>query len=150
MLNSVIMMGRLTDNPELRQTPSGRSVCSFTIAVERTFKAEGAESQTDFFDVVAWGSSADFASKYFNKGQLVAVQGRMETRSYEDRNGVRRKAFNIVAENLHFAEPKRDSYAGGGQPAPSYEDQSQATPAFENNGNDSFREISDGDDDLPF
>ena len=104
MLNSVIMMGRLTDNPELRQTPSGRSVCSFTIAVERTFKAQGAERQTDFFDVVAWGSSADFASKYFNKGQLVAVQGRMETRSYEDRNGVRRKAFNIVAENLHFAE----------------------------------------------
>ncbi len=150
MLNSVIMMGRLTDNPELRQTPSGRSVCSFTIAVDRTFKSADGERQTDFFDVVAWGSTADFVSKYFTKGQLVAVQGRMETRSYEDRNGVRRKAFNIVAENVHFAEPKRDSYAGGGQPAPAYEDRTQATAAFENSGRDDFREIDDSDDDLPF
>ena len=136
MLNSVIMMGRLTDNPELRQTPSGRSVCSFTIAVDRTFKSADGERQTDFFDVVAWGSTADFVSKYFTKGQLVAVQGRMETRSYEDRNGVRRKAFNIVAENV--------------QPAPAYEDRSQATAAFENSGRDDFREIDDSDDDLPF
>ena len=73
MLNSVIMMGRLTDNPELRQTPSGRSVCSFTIAVDRAFKSQNGERQTDFFDVVAWGSTADFVSKYFVKGQLVAV-----------------------------------------------------------------------------
>ena len=150
MLNSVIMMGRLTDNPELRQTPSGRSVCSFTIAVDRAFKSQNGERQTDFFDVVAWGSTADFVSKYFVKGQLVAVQGRMETRSYEDRNGVRRKAFNIVAENVHFAEPKRDSYASGGQTAPAYDNQSQGASAFENNGRDDFREIDDGDDDLPF
>ncbi len=150
MLNSVIMMGRLTDNPELRQTPSGRSVCSFTIAVDRAFKSQNGERQTDFFDVVAWGSTADFVSKYFVKGQLVAVQGRMETRSYEDRNGVRRKAFNIVAENVHFAEPKRDSYAGGGQTASAYDNQSQGASAFENNGRDDFREIDDGDDDLPF
>ena len=80
----------------------------------------------------------------------MAVQGRMETRSYEDRNGVRRKAFNIVAENVHFAEPKRDSYAGGGQTAPAYDNQSQGASAFENNGRDDFREIDDGDDDLPF
>lgn len=150
MLNSVIMMGRLTDKPELRQTSSNRSVTSFTIAVERSFVRQGEERQTDFFDVVAWSRLAEFAARYYNKGQLIAVQGRMETRLYDDRNGVRRKAYTIVAENLYFAEPKRDSYAGGGQPVPSYGNESQAAPAFSNSGGDDFHEIEDADDDLPF
>ena len=90
MLNSVIMMGRLTAEPELRRTQNDIPVTSFTIAVERSFARQGAERQTDFFDVVAWNKQADFACKFFHKGQLVAVQGRMETRSYEDKNGNRR------------------------------------------------------------
>ena len=109
MLNSVIMMGRLVNDPELRQTPSGVNVCSFTIAVGRSFAKQGEERQTDFFDVVAWRGQADFVSRFFRKGQMMAVQGRMETRMYEDRNGVRRKAYTIVADSVHFADPKKDS-----------------------------------------
>ena len=125
MLNSVIMMGRLTAEPELRRTQNDIPVTSFTIAVERSFARQGAERQTDFFDVVAWNKQADFACKFFHKGQLVAVQGRMETRSYEDKNGNRRKAYEIIAESLHFAEPKRDAYAGQ-----SRDNDSQVPPAF--------------------
>ncbi len=146
MLNSVIMMGRLTDNPELRQTPQGANVCSFTIAVERSFARQGEQRQTDFFDVVAWRSQADFVSRFFRKGQMIAVQGRMETRTYDDRNGVRRKAYNIVAESLHFADSKKDSNPS---PAP-YDTGSQIPPAFENAGASDFREIEAVDDDLPF
>ncbi len=150
MLNSVIMMGRLVDKPELRQTSTNRSVTSFTIAVERSFVRQGDERQTDFFDVVAWSRLAEFASKYYVKGQLIAVQGRMETRTYDDRNGVRRKAYTIVAENLYFAEPKRSGYSSDDQGMPSYESQSQVPPAFSNSSSDDFREIEDADDDLPF
>ncbi len=149
MLNSVIMMGRLTADPELRQTPAGVNVSSFTIAVERSFAKAGTERQTDFFDVVAWRSQADFVSRYFHKGQMIAVQGRMETRSYEDRNGVRRKAYTIVADSLHFADSKRDGNAPAAD-KPAYDAASQVTPAFENAGNDDFREIDAVDDDLPF
>ncbi len=144
MLNSVIMMGRLADDPELRQTPNGVNVASFTIAVQRSFAKQGAERQTDFFDVVAWRGQADFVSRFFHKGQMIAVQGRMETRTYEDRNGVRRKAYTIVADSVHFADSKRDSNA-----AP-YDTGSQIPPAFENVGESDFREIEAVDDDLPF
>lgn len=148
MLNSVIMMGRLTADPELRHTPNNVAVTSFTIAVDRTFAKAGTERQTDFFDVVAWNKSAEFVSRYFRKGQLVAVQGRMETRSYEDKNGVKRKVYEIIAENVHFAEPKRDS-AGGAAPA-RYEEPSQPAASFSNTGAGDFAEITDTDDDLPF
>lgn len=147
MLNSVIMMGRLTDNPEKRETPTGVSCARFTIAVERSFVRQGEERKTDFFDVVAWRNNADFACRYFSKGQLVCVQGSMETRTYDDKNGVRRKAYTLVAERLHFAEAKRDSY---NQSAP-VRDDSQAAPSFSNVGaEDTFQEIDGGDDDLPF
>lgn len=149
MLNSVIMMGRLTDDPELRHTASDVPVTSFTIAVERSFVKQGAERQTDFFDVVAWSKLADFAHRYFRKGQLVAVQGRMETRTYDDRNGVRRKAYNIVADNLYFAEPKRDN-AGFGGAQPRYDATSQTPQSFSNNLEEDFSQIDGMDDDLPF
>lgn len=146
MLNSVIMMGRLTGDPELRQTPAGVNVSSFTIAVERSFAKQGTERQTDFFDVVAWRGQADFVSRFFHKGQMIAVQGRMETRTYDDRNGVRRKAYTIVADSLHFADSKRDSNA----PAPAYDNDSQIPAAFDNASENDFREIEAVDDDLPF
>lgn len=149
MLNSVIMMGRLTDDPELRHTASDVPVTSFTIAVERSFVKQGAERQTDFFDVVAWSKLADFAHRYFRKGQLVAVQGRMETRTYDDRNGVRRKAYNIVADNLYFAEPKRDG-SGYGAAQPRYDATSQVPQSFSNNSEEDFSQIDGMDDDLPF
>ena len=147
MLNSVIMMGRLTADPELRQTPQGVNVCSFTIAVDRTFVKQGEQRQADFFDVVAWRGQADFVSRFFRKGQMIAVQGRMETRTYDDRNGVRRKAYTIVADSLHFADSKKDSNPA---PANNYAGGSQIPPAFDNVGGDGFREIDAVDDDLPF
>lgn len=146
MLNSVIMMGRLTADPELRQTPQGVSVCSFSIAVDRDFAREGENKQTDFFDVVAWRNRAEFVSRFFQKGRMIAVQGRMETRTYDDKNGVRRKAYTIVADNVYFADSKRDS---GSSSAP-YDTGSQIPPAFDNMGGSDFREIEAVDDDLPF
>lgn len=110
MINSCIMMGRLTADPELRHTPSNVAVISFTIAVDRTYAKAGAERQTDFFDVVAWNKTAEFVSRYFRKGQLVAVQGHMETRTYEDKSGIKRKVYEIIAESVHFAESKRNDY----------------------------------------
>ena len=146
MLNSVIMMGRLAADPELRQTPSGVNVCSFSIAVGRSFAKQGEERQTDFFDVVAWRGQADFVSRFFRKGQMIAVQGRMETRMYEDRNGVRRKAYTIVADSVHFADSKKDS----GPSANSYDTGSQIPPAFDTAGESDFRNMDMVDDDLPF
>ena len=116
MLNKAILMGRLTREPELRTTQSGVSVVSFTLAVDRDFQSRGEERQTDFIDIVAWRSTADFVSKYFRKGQLVAVEGRLQTRKWEDKEGNKRTAYEIVADSVHFAEKKQDSY---GAPPPS-------------------------------
>lgn len=108
MLNVAVLMGRLTADPELRTTQNGTSVTSFTLAVERSFAPEGKERQADFIDIVAWRGTADFVCKYFRKGQLVAVQGSIQTRSYTDKDGNKRKSFEVVADNVHFAEPKRN------------------------------------------
>ena len=108
MLNKGILMGRLTADPELRATPQGTPVCSFTLAVNRSFAKQG-EQQADFLDIVAWGKTAEFVSKYFSKGQLVAVAGRIQSRMWEDKQGNKRKSVEIVAEEVHFAEPKRQS-----------------------------------------
>ena len=107
MLNTAILMGRLVADPELRHTPNDIAVTSFTLAVDRSFSKSGTERQTDFIDIVAWRSTAEFVCKYFHKGQLVAVQGSIQTRSYTDSQGIKRKAFEIVADNVHFAESKR-------------------------------------------
>lgn len=147
MLNSVIMMGRLTADPELRQTPQNVNVCSFTIAVERSFVKQGEQRQSDFFDVVAWRGQADFVSRFFRKGQMIAVQGRMETRVYDDKNGVRRKAYTIVADGLHFADSKKEESSGnsnGGNHSVFTSPEYPTTPAQD------FQEITTDDDDFPF
>ncbi len=155
MLNVAVLMGRLVADPELRQTPSGVSVTSFTLAVDRSYVKAGAERQTDFIDVVAWRNTAEFVCKYFRKGQLAAVQGSIQTRSYTDKEGNKRKAFEIVADNVHFAEPKREAGAGGGsRPAEKAESHTpaqseQPAPAYSNGKADDFEEVP-SDDDLPF
>jgi single-strand DNA-binding protein len=146
MLNVVALNGRLTADPELRHTNSDIPVTSFTLAVDRSYVKSGTERQADFIDIVCWRSSAEFASRYFKKGQLIAVEGSLQARSYTDSQGVKRKAVEVVANNLHFAEPRRDSY-GGGQPSGESHQQPSAAVSAGDNGD--FVEI-DGDDDLPF
>lgn len=107
-LNIAVLLGRLTCDPELRHTPNGVSVTSFTLAVDRSYAPKGQEKQTDFVSIVAWRGTADFCAKYFTKGQLIAVQGSIQTRKYTDHDGKNRTAFEVVADNVHFAEPKRD------------------------------------------
>ena len=105
MLNVVALMGRLTADPELRYTQgSNIPVTTFTLAVDRSYVKQGTERQADFIDIVAWRSTAEFVSRYFRKGQLVAVQGSIQTRSYEDKQGIKRKAFEIVDDSVHFAD----------------------------------------------
>ena len=109
MLNSVCLMGRLTADPELKSTQSGVSVCSFRIAVDRTYTPKGQEKQTDFINIITWRSTAEFVSRYFRKGQLVAVQGSIQTGQYTDRDGNKRTTFDVVADNVFFAEKKAES-----------------------------------------
>ena len=109
MLNQITLMGRLTADPDLRKTPSDISLARFTLAVERDFKDRDGNKQTDFLDVVAWRSIADFVGKYVKKGQLVCVNGSLQTRSYEDKDGNKRKTFEVVAENVYFCEKKPDA-----------------------------------------
>ena len=149
MLNKTILMGRLTADPELRRTQNNTSVTSFTLAVNRSFTRQGEQPQADFIDVVAWSATAEFVSKWFRKGMLVAVAGRIQTRSYEDRQGNKRKAVEVVAEEVHFAEPKRESQPQSNNyrntaPAPS------SLPFDFGSGVDEFRELSDDDGELPF
>lgn len=109
MLNSVCLMGRLTADPELKSTQSGVSVCNFRIAVDRTYQPKGQEKQTDFINIVTWRTTAEFVSRYFRKGQLVAVQGSIQTSQYTDRDGNKRTTFDVVADNVFFAEKKAES-----------------------------------------
>ena len=153
MLNVAVIMGRLTADPELRHTASGTAVTSFTVAVDRSYAKAGTERQTDFIDVVAWRSTADFVCRYFRKGQLIAVQGSIQTRTYTDKDGNKRKAVEVVADNVHFAEPKRDnsqSVAMGNNyhSRPEMPVQ-QPAPAYASGNADDFEEIPT-DDDLPF
>jgi single-strand DNA-binding protein len=144
MLNRVCLLGRLTADPELRTTPNGTSVTSFTIAVNRSYVKQGAERETDFINIVAWRSTADFVCKYFKKGQLVALEGSIQTRSYTDKEGNKRTAFEVVTDNVYFAEPKRES-------APQYNDNSftPPEPSFSNSDGSDFEDVV-GDTDLPF
>ncbi|NLG92443.1 MAG: single-stranded DNA-binding protein [Clostridiales bacterium] len=151
MLNVAVLMGRLVADPELRHTPNDISVTSFTLAVDRSYVKAGAERQADFIDVVAWRSTADFVCKYFHKGQLVAVQGSIQTRTYTDKEGNKRKAFEVVADNVHFAESKRDSAGTQGNNYHSKPDTAleQSDPAYASGDTGDFEEIP-LDDDLPF
>lgn len=128
MINSVVIMGRLTKDPELKTTQSGLSVISFTVAVDRKYQ-KGGERQADFLNVVAWRHTAEFVEKYFRKGSMIAVQGSIQTRKYEDKNGNNRTAVEIVADNVSFCGSKDEK------------------PNL-NVSTDDFEEI--GDDDLPF
>ncbi|MFI3228107.1 MAG: single-stranded DNA-binding protein [Clostridia bacterium] len=151
MLNKVILMGRLTRDPELRHTQSNRAVCSFSLAVNRDFAPQGGQAQTDFVDIVAWGKTGEFVSKYFVKGQLVAVTGRLQSRTWEDKNGNKRVTIEVNAEEVHFAEPKRSSQNSGDRyenSAPSRNN--QAAPASFDFDDSDFSEIADDDGDLPF
>lgn len=107
MLNVAILMGRLVEEPELRHTPNNVAVTTFTIAVDRSYVKSGAERQADFIDIVCWRNTAEFVCKYFRKGQMIALQGSIQTRSYTDNQGIKRKAFEIVADNVFFADSKK-------------------------------------------
>lgn len=113
MLNSIIIMGRLTADPELRTTTSNVSVTSFTVAVDRNYK-NGDERQTDFINCVAWRGAADFVSRYFSKGRMIAVQGSLQTRNYEDKKGNKRTAVEILADSVSFCGDRPNESTGTG------------------------------------
>ena len=122
MLNHIVLMGRLTGDPELRRTGSGIPVASFSLAVDRDFGSnrETGEKETDFIDIVAWRSTAEFVSKYFTKGRMAVVSGRLQIRSWQDKDGNKRRSAEVVADNVYFGDSKRDggfdqsnSYGGG-------------------------------------
>lgn len=145
MLNHITIMGRLTRDPELRYTQSQTPVASFTLAVDRDFAPkDGGEKQTDFIDCVAWRSTAEFVSKYFAKGRMAVVSGRLQIRPWEDKDGNKRRNAEIVVDNVYFGDSKKDSgdtgsqpgYAGG--PSGRYAESSQ------------FTEIEGDDGELPF
>ena len=108
MLNKIIIMGRLTRDPELRRTGSGTAVTSFSLAVDRDFKSQSGEKETDFIDVVAWRSTAEFVSKYFTKGRMAVVEGRLQIRDWTDKDGGKRRSAEVVADNVYFGDSKRD------------------------------------------
>lgn len=158
MINNAVIMGRLTADPELRTTGNGISVTGFTVAVDRNYQRQGQERQTDFISVVAWRQTAEFVSRYFRKGQMIAVQGSIQTRNYEDRNGVKRTAVEIVADTVSFCGSKAETGAGGqsaGAPAPSNDPAPPATSyptsgaGVSNATPDDFSQV-EMDDELPF
>ena len=168
MLNRITIMGRLTKDPELRRTQSGLSVTSFTLAVDRDFKdKQSGEKGTDFIDVVAWRQTAEFACKYFSKGRMAVVEGRLQIRDWKDRDGNNRRSAEVVADSLYFGDSKRDGDSGsqsggypqgGGHPQRDYQQPgygggyaSQGAPGYPPAGHDDgYREFYDDDGDLPF
>ena len=158
MLNHITIMGRLVRDPELRRTGSGIAVASFTVAVDRDFGSrDGGERETDFIDCVAWRQTGEFVSKYFTKGRMIVVSGRLQIRSWNDKDGNKRRTAEVVADNCYFGDSKRDgdsmgSYGGNtygsnayGAPAPSYGGYSApAAPASD------FAMLEDDDAQLPF
>lgn len=139
MLNCAILMGRMVADPELRTTPSGVSVTTFRIAVDRAYQKPNEERQADFLDVVCWRGTADFVCSHFHKGSMIAVQGSIQSRNYEDKQGNKRTAIEIVADNVSFCGSKSESTA----PA------ANNLPAFQNASQGDFESIED-DDDVPF
>lgn len=135
MLNNIVIMGRLTRDPELRRTSSGVAVASFTLACERDFAAQGADKETDFIDVCAWRYTAEFVDKYFSKGQMAVVTGRLQIRNWEDKEGNKRRSAEILADHVYFGEAKRDKTT-------------QGEPQYDPQGG--FSEIEDIDTTLPW
>lgn len=149
MLNSVIIMGRLTADPELRTTTSGLSVTSFTVAVDRNYKS-GEERETDFINCVAWRGTADFVTTYFKKGQMIAVQGSLQTRNYEDKNGNKRTAYDVVADNVSFCGSKNENSNATGNTYGAANAANDAAAAFTAASNDSFSVLPDSSNAFPF
>lgn len=157
MLNKAILMGRITRDPELKYTPNNVAVCTFTVAIDRRFVRQGEERQADFINVVAWRQQAEFVAKYFTKGRMINVVGSIQTRSWDDQNGTKRYATEVIADEINFCGDSRPDNVQGGQ-APSYNNsapqqyQQQSAPQQLNNGPSQpggFEPI-DVDDDLPF
>ena len=149
MLNKIILMGRLTHDPELRRTQNGTAVTGFSLAVERDFKDEDGKRATDFIDIVAWRAAAEFVAKYFTKGRMAVVEGRLQIRDWTDRDGGKRRSAEVIADNVYFGDSKRD---GGGDygSAPAYGAPSYAASAPERGGQSDFAEIGEEDGELPF
>ena len=146
MLNRITIMGRLVKDPELRRTQSGVAVTSFRMAVDRDFKSQDGSKQADFFDVVAWRNTAEFVSKYFAKGRMAIVEGRLQSRDWTDKDGNKRVAIEIVADNIYFGDSKRDGASGGDYSAPAYGGaESYSAPA----AGGGFAEVEE-DGELPF
>ena len=141
MLNKIFIMGRLTRDPELRRTQTGTPVASFTLAVDRDLKdKQTGERKTDFIDCVAWRNTGEFASKYFAKGRVAVVEGRLQMRDWTDKDGNKRRSAEVVADNVYFGDSKREGDSGG-YSAPAY----GSTPAE----GDQFAELAD-DEPIPF
>ena len=179
MLNKIILMGRLTRDPELRHTQTGTAVASFTLAVDRDFKDRNSgERATDFIDVVAWRQTGEFVSRYFTKGRMAVVEGRLQMRDWTDKDGNKRRSAEVVADNVYFGDSKRDAESAGGYSS-GYTGGYQAAPSGGYNtapsgysaapvggisgysapapngysapvGTDHFAELSDDDGELPF
>ena len=150
MLNRIVLMGRLTRDPELRRTQSGTAVTSFSIACDRDFKAQSGEKETDFIDIVAWRGTAEFVSKYFAKGRMAIVEGRLQIRDWTDNNGGKRRSAEVVADNIYFGDSKRDSAPGDYGAPPAYGAPiGRGTPAPMESRSD-FAEIGEEDGELPF
>ncbi len=147
MLNKVVLMGRLTRDPELRYTPSNVAVATFSLAVDRNYARAGEQRQTDFINIVAWRTTAEFVAKYFTKGQLVALCGKLQTRTWDDAEGKKRYVTEVVADEVFFAEGKRDGSAPAAQSYTTAPQAQQTAPQAESN--DDFAIMPD-DDDLPF
>ena len=139
-LNNVTLLGRICNEIELRTTTSGKSVANFRIAVDRSYTKPGEDRQADFITIVAWGNQALFVSRYFSKGSMIALQGSIQTRNYEDKDGNKRTAFEVVAREVSFCGSKNETHPG--------QNQTPSTPTYTPAGDD-FEEIP-VDDDLPF
>ena len=157
MLNHITIMGRLTRDPELRYTQSQTPVASFTLAVDRDFGGrDGGEKQTDFIDCVAWRQTAEFVSKYFTKGRMAVVSGRLQIRDWTDREGGKRRSAEVVVDNVYFGDSRRDNNDsgnyGGNSYGSSYGDsgRSYSAPASSAPSANPFAELDDGDGELPF
>ena len=149
MLNHVEIMGRLTKNPELRRTNSGTAVTSFTLAVDRDYVPQGQERETDFIDCTSWRQTAEFVDKCFSKGRMAVVSGRLQIRNYTDKDGNKRRAAEVVADNVYFGDSKRDGAAdkapGADAPQSTYAAPSYSAPAADN-----YEQMTDDDSQLPF
>ena len=155
MLNKVALMGRLVKDPELRRTQAGIAVTSMRLACQRDFVTNGGERASDFFDVTCWRMTAEFAERNFRKGQLIAVAGRLQQREWTDKDGNKRNSVEIVADEVHFAEARRDDSGGYSTPPRAPESQysapgHDAAPVSQISAPSSFAELDDNEEELPF